>query len=134
MEKLKDLKKYVNDNNINGYLRYGLDCENLKKYIDMKEYEEEKNWTRINLEDYIDDKIAQYNYILALENEDIKYMIDLIAGCEFDIEINKNGKLDLIDLQGAYLGNTESYENFDTIASALNRLSGSYLYDYYGIE
>ena len=132
MEKLKDLKKYVNDNNINGYLRYGLDCENLKKYIDMKEYEEEKNWTRINLEDYIDDKIAQYNYILALENEDIKYMIDLIAGCEFDIEINENGKLDLIDLQEAYLGG--DYENFDTIASALDRLSGSYLYDYYGIE
>ena len=29
---------------------------------------------------------------------------------------------------------TESYINFETIDSALGRLSGSYLYDYFGIE
>ena len=136
MENLKDLKKYVKDNNIKGYLSYELDCENLEKICDMEEFEEEKLYNeRVEtLEDYISDLIEQYNYILALENEDIEYMINLIEGCEFDIEINENGKLDLIDLQEAYLGDVESYENFDTIASALDRLSGSYLYDYYGIE
>lgn len=133
---MKDIEKYVKDNNIKRYLSYCLDCENLKKYIDMKEYEEQEGWNeRVScLEDYIGDKIIQYNHILAIENQDIEYMIDLIYGCEFDIEINKNGKINLIDKQQAYLGGIESYENFDTIDSALDRLSSTYLSDYYGIE
>ena len=69
-----------------------------------------------------------------MQNEDIEKMLDYIYGCEFDLEINKNGTLNLIDLQNAYLGGTESYINFETIESALGRLSGSYLYDYFGIE
>ena len=69
-----------------------------------------------------------------MQNEDIEKMLDYIYGCEFDLEINKNGTLNLIDLQNAYLGGTESYINFETIGSALGRLSGSYLYDYFGIE
>ena len=48
------------------------------------------------------------------------------------MEINKNGTLNLIDLQNVYLGG--GYSNFETIESALGRLSGSYLYDYFGIE
>lgn len=128
------IKKYIEDNNIVGYLSYVKDLENLKKYIDMKDYEEQSNWNeRIEcLEDYIYDLITQYNYEKALENEDIEFMLNLIYGCEFDIEINKNGRLDLIDLQGVYLGG--EYEDFETIRAALGRLSGSYLFDYYGIE
>ena len=61
-------------------------------------------------------------------------MLYYIYCCEFDLEINKNGTLNLRDLQNAYLGGKESYINFETIESALGRLSGSYLYDYFGIE
>ncbi len=84
------------------------------------------------VEDYICDFISQYNYEIALKNEDTQYMLNLIYGCEFDIEINEKGKLDLIDLQGVYLGG--DYDNFENIVEALERLSYSYLFDYYGIE
>lgn len=73
------------------------------------------------------------NYIKALKNEDFKYILNLIEGCEFEIEINKNGTINLIDLQGAYLGGSESYENFEDIFVAVERLEGSFLFDYYGI-
>ena len=132
---MESIEKYVKENDIKGYLSYCEDMENLKKAnINMEDYEEELkcNENVVNIETYIDKLITQYNYEIALENEDTQYMLDLIYGCEFDIEINKNGKLDLIDLQGAYLGG--DYDNFETIAEALGRLSVSYLYDYYGIE
>lgn len=131
---MESVEKYVKENDIKGYLNYCEDLENLKKYIDMKDYEEQIGWNeRVEcIEDYIYYLIKQYNYEKALENEDTQYMLDLIYGCEFDIEINENGKLDLIDLQGAYLG--RNYDNYETIAEVLGRLSNSYLYDYYGIE
>ena len=131
---MESIEKYVKENDIKGYLSYCEDMENLKKYINIKDYEEQIGWNeRVEcIEDYIYYLISQYNYEIALKNEDTQYMLDLIYGCEFDIEINKNGKLDLIDLQGAYLGG--DYDNFKTIAEALGRLSVSYLYDYYGIE
>lgn len=131
---MESIEKYVKENDIKGYLNYCEDMENLKKYINIKDYEEQIGWNeRVEcIEDYIYYLISQYNYEIALKNEDTQYMLDLIYGCEFDIEINKNGKLDLIDLQGAYLGG--DYDNFKTIAEALGRLSVSYLYDYYGIE
>lgn len=131
---MESVEKYVKENDIKGYLNYCEDMENLKKYINIKDYEEQIGWNeRVEcIEDYIYYLISQYNYEIALKNEDTQYMLDLIYGCEFDIEINKNGKLDLIDLQGAYLGG--DYDNFKTIAEALGRLSVSYLYDYYGIE
>ena len=131
---MESIEKYVKENNIKGYLNYCEDMENIKKAnINMEDYEEELKWNEnvVNIETYIDKLITQYNYEIALENEDTQYMLDLIYGCEFDIEINKNGKLDLIDLQGVYLGG--DYDNFETIAEVLGRLSGSYLYDYYGI-
>lgn len=130
---MESIEKYVKENDIKGYLNYCEDMENLKKYINIKDYEEQIGWNeRVEcIEDYIYYLISQYNYEIALKNEDTQYMLDLIYGCEFDIEINKNGKLDLIDLQGVYLGG--DYDNFKTIAEVLGRLSGSYLYDYYGI-
>lgn len=67
-----------------------------------------------------------------MQNEDIEEMLNYIYGCEFDLIANTNGTLDLFDTQGAYLGG--NYSNFETIESALGRLSGSYLYDYFGIE
>lgn len=130
---MESIEKYVKENDIKGYLSYCEDMENLKKYINIKDYEEQIGWNeKVEcIEDYIYYLISQYNYEIALENEDIEFMLNLIYGCEFDIEINENGKLDLIDLQGAYLGG--DYDNFETIAEVLGRLSGSYLYDYYGI-
>lgn len=131
---MESIEKYVKENDIKSYLNYCEDMENLKKYINIKDYEEQIGWNeRVEcIEDYIYYLISQYNYEIALKNEDTQYMLDLIYGCEFDVEINKNGKLDLIDLQGVYLGG--DYDNFKTIAEALSRLSVSYLYDYYGIE
>lgn len=133
---MERIKEYINKNNILGYLSYGDDFENLKNYIDQEDFEEQRGWNeRVEtIEDYIFYIILQYNYDLAVENEDIEFMLELIYGCEFDIEINENGKLDLIDLQGVYLGDIDSYMNFEEIADVLDRLSGSYIYDYYGIE
>lgn len=130
---MKEILKYVKDNNIKSYLTY-LETEKIKEYINKKDYTKNYNDNIETLEDYISKLIQEYNYKLALENEDIEYMIELIYGCEFDIEINEDKTLNLIDLQRVYLGGVESYENFETIEYALNRLSGSYLYDYYGIE
>ena len=78
--------------------------------------------------------IATQKYLKAYKNEDINYLISLIDECEFGIEINPNGTLDLVDLQGVYLGGVESYENFEDIFSACNRLECTYFYDYFGIE
>ena len=78
--------------------------------------------------------IATQKYLKALKNEDINYLISLIDECEFGIEINPNGTLDLVDLQGAYLGGVESYENFKDILSICDRLESTYFYDYFGIE
>lgn len=127
------IENYVKENNIKGYLCSN-DIEKMKKYLLRRDYEElDKDIDMFNdIEDLMMNHISTYNYRLAVENEDIDQMINYIYGCEFDIEINKEGKIDLIDMQGAYLGG--NYENFETIKEALGRLSGSYLYDYYGIE
>ena len=76
---------------------------------------------------------ATKDYIKAMAKENFGYILSLIAGCEFDIEINKDGTINLIDLQGAYLGGEDSYENFNNIFDACERLEGSFLRDYYGI-
>lgn len=127
------MKKYAKDNNIKSYLKYDKD---MYKYVNIQDFEYKKlyNENIETIDDYIFYEIENYNYNLAIENEDIMYLLKYIYGCEFDIEINKNGKINLIDLQNAYLGGAESYENFDTIQDALDRLSGSFLYDYFGIE
>lgn len=130
------IEKYIKDNNIKGYLSMDLDFENLLKYIDYEDFEEEKanNEHIESEEDYIYNRIAIYNLGLALINEDIEILLDYIYGCEFEIDINKNGTLDIIDMQGAYLGGKDSWENFDTISSAFGRISGAYLYDYFGLD
>lgn len=136
METEEYIKNYVKDNNIKSYLSMGLDKEELLKHIDKEDFEEEKanNENIESEEDYIYNKIATYNLLLALENEDIEKLLYYIYNCDFDIEINKNGTLDIIDMQGAYLGGADSWENFDTISGAFDRISGAYLYDYFGID
>ena len=130
------IEKYIKDNNIKGYLSMGLDFKNLLKYIDYEDFEEEKanNEHIESEEDYIYNRIEIYNLGLALINEDIEILLNYIYGCEFEIDINKNGTLDIIDMQGAYLGGKDSWENFDTISSAFGRISGAYLYDYFGLD
>lgn len=136
---MNEVEKYIKDNNIKGYLSSALDTDKIEEYIkndkkEMELFEEERNFNENidTLEDYIYYLIENYNFEIAMQNEDIEKMLDYIYGCEFDLEINKNGTLNLIDLQNAYLGG--NYSNFGTIDSALGRLSGSYLYDYFGIE
>lgn len=138
---MNKVEKYIKDNNIKGYLSSALDTDKIEKYIkndkkEMKLFEEERyfNENIDTLKDYIYYLIENYNFELAMQNEDIEKMLYYIYGCEFKVEITENGKLNLIDLQNAYLGGKESYINFETIDSALDRLSGSYLYDYFGIE
>ena len=132
---MKKLNEYIKKENIIGYLSYKLDSEKLLKYINKDEFEEKKQYNEniADKEDYISQEIQKYNYLKALDNQDIELLLDLIYGCEFDIEINKDGTLSLLDMQGAYLGGKESYENFKDINSVVDRLSGSYFYDYYGI-
>lgn len=132
------IEKYVKDNNKKTYLS----VEDVRKLVeiinaDTKELQKYNDELLINdkienLDDYVYNLVENYNYDLTIKNQDIKIMLYYIYGCEFDLEINENGTLDLIDLQGAYLGG--KYSNFETIESALGRLSGSYLYDYFGIE
>ena len=136
---MNKVEKYIKDNNIKGYLSSALDTDKIEEYIkndkkEMELFEEERNFNENidTLEDYIYYLIENYNFELTMQNEDIEEMLDYIYGCEFDLEINKNGTLNLIDLQNVYLGG--NYSNFETIESALGRLSGSYLYDYFGIE
>ena len=76
---------------------------------------------------------ATQKYIKAMNQENFNYIIYLINECEFDIEINKDGTINLIDLQSTYLGGFESYENFENIFDACTRLEGSFLFDYFGI-
>lgn len=136
---MNKVEKYIKDNNIKGYLSSALDTDKIEEYIkndkkEMELFEEERNFNENidTLEDYIYYLIENYNFELTMQNEDIEEMLDYIYGCEFDLEINKNGTLNLIDLQNVYLGG--NYSNFETIDSALGRLSGSYLYDYFGIK
>lgn len=136
---MNKVEKYIKDNNIKGYLSSALDTDKIAKYIkndkkEMELFEKERDFNENidTLEDYIYYLIENYNFELTMQNEDIEEMLDYIYGCEFDLEINKNGTLNLIDLQNVYLGG--NYSNFETIESALGRLSGSYLYDYFGIE
>lgn len=138
---MNKVEKYIKDNNIKGYLSSALDTDKIAKYIkndkkEMELFEEERNFNEDidTLEDYIYYLIENYNFELAMQNEDIEKMLYYIYGCEFKVEITENDKINLIDLQNAYLGGKESYINFETIESALDRLSGSYLYDYFGIE
>ena len=128
MEEL--IKKYVEENNIIGYLNWKLDSDNIMKILD-KNYILESDET---LEDEAYWIIQEYNYNLAKEIGDTKKIADYIYGCEFDIIVNKEGKIDLKDLQGAYLGGGDSYENFETIMEASERLEGSFYRDYYDME
>lgn len=93
----------------------------MKKYT-LKDYD--------NIYSYI----ATKEYLKAYNNEDINYLISLIEGCEFEIEVNKDGTLDLNDLQGVYLGGIKSYEGFGDIPSICTRLESTYFYDYYKID
>lgn len=77
--------------------------------------------------------IETNEYIKAMNNQDFKKILEYIHECEFDIEINTDGTINLIDLQGAYLGDIDSYENFIDIFQACERLEGSFLYDYFKI-
>lgn len=130
------IEKYIKDNNIKGYLSMDLDMKNLLEYINEEDFEEEKanNKHIVDKEDYIYNRIAIYNLQLALNNEDIEILLSYIYGCDFNIEINQNKTLDIIDMQDAYLGGIESWKNFDTISSAFGRISGACLYDCFGIE
>jgi len=76
---------------------------------------------------------ATKDYVRAMNNEDFNEILEYICGCDFDIEINTDGTINLIDEQGAYLGGYDSYENFTDVFSACERLEGSFLCDYYGI-
>lgn len=126
------INKYVKENDIIGYLSYGLDFEKFLKYLDKENISEIlKNYR--NKEEYFETLMENYNFELALENEDIEMLVDYIHGCEFDIDINKDGTLDLIDNLGAYWGDWESYQGFETIENIIYRLN-IYLYDYYKIE
>lgn len=133
---MKRLNEYIKKENILGYLSMDLDEEKLEQYVDNDEFEEEKSWNENveDIEDYIYKVIEEYNYLKAFENEDTNFLLEYIYGCEFDLEINKDGTLDLIDLQEVYLGGVESYEGFEEITGVADRLSISYLYDYYGIN
>lgn len=133
---MKRLNEYIKKENILGYLSMDLDEEKLEQYVDNDEFEEEKSWNENveDIEDYIYKVIEEYNYLKAFENEDTNFLLEYIYGCEFDLEINKDGTLDLIDLQEVYLGGVESYEGFEEITGVVDRLSISYLYDYYGIN
>lgn len=127
------LEKYVKENNIKSYIILQ-DIMNIFQTLTDKQVEEIENDydNEYTFEDIAYEIISDYNYRLAVENEDIETIINYILGCEFDIEINKDGKIDLIDLQGAYLGG--NYDNFETITEASGRLEGSFYRDYYGIE
>lgn len=126
MEEL--IKKYVKDNNIISYLNWKLDSNNIMEILD-KNYILESDET---LEDEAYWIIQDYNYNLAKEIGDTKKIADYIYGCEFDIMVDKEGKISLKDLQGAYLGG--NYDDFDTIIEASERLEGSFYRDYYGME
>lgn len=132
------IDKYVKDNNIKTYLsREDIDklVENINANTEeLKKYNAEflENEKIEDLVDYVDILINNYNYNLMIKNQDIEEMLYYIYGCEFDLIVNKDGTLDLFDIQGAYLGG--NYSNFETIENALGRLSSSYLYDYFGIE
>lgn len=135
---METIQKYIKKNNIKSYLSIVLDMYNIIDMLskedkkDMEELEFEDNYNTVE-ESYVANLIENYNYQLACQNEDIQYLLELIYGCEFETEINKNGKIDLIDTQGAYLGGYNSYINFEDIISACNRLSGSYFEDYYNL-
>lgn len=133
MEEL--IKEYVKENNIKSYINIE-DIQNIfQKLTDKQIQEIESNYEDdYTFEDIAYEIVSDYNYRLAVENEDTNKLVDYIMGCEFDIKINKESKIDLIDLQGAYLGGGETYENFDTIMEANGRLEGSFYRDYYGIE
>lgn len=138
-DELDLIKNYVKNNNIKSYLTYELDMQNIIKLMTAQDYKnmedsifEEDSYDTLE-ESYIANLIFKYNYLLAVENEDIEHLLNLIYECEFDLEITENNKLDLIDFQYAYLGGCDSYENFDTIADACSRLDGAYFQDYFNL-
>lgn len=56
------IERYVKENNMQGYLNYRIDGEKLKEYIRLYELEDmEEDET---LEDFIINKICDYNYKL----------------------------------------------------------------------
>jgi hypothetical protein len=77
--------------------------------------------------------LATFLYIKAQNNEDFDEILKYIFECEFDIEINPDSTINLIDTQNAYLGGVETYKNFIDIFTACARLESSFLYDYFNI-
>lgn len=138
-DELDTLKKYAEENNIKSYLTYVQDLDKLVKLMTVQDYKnmEDSLFDEESFEteekSYMANLILKYNYLLAVENEDIEHLLELIYECEFDVEINENNKLDLIDMQGAYLGGIDSYDNFDTITDACSRLDGAYFQDYFNL-
>ena len=130
MEKI--LERYAKENNIKGYLSYTLDYEKIIDSMSKKELEKYKGYDQNDyFETVLNQYIDLYNYNLAKENEDIQMLQEFIEGCEFDIMINKDGTLDLKDLQYVYLGGVDTYEGFGDIESASGRLEDSFYNDYY---
>lgn len=138
MEQLeKIVKKYAEDNNIKGYL-YCKDMEEIRKMITQEyinQFEGDEFDDRTNdFEDFLMTQIFQqidlYNYIKEKENEDIPRIRERIEGCDFKILTDNEGKISLEDLQGGYLGGYDSYQDFETIMDANNRIEHFYD-DYY---
>lgn len=82
---MENIKKYIKDNNIQGYLSSALDTDKIEEYIkndkkEMELFEEERNFNENidTLEDYIYYLIENYNFELTMQNEDIEEMLDYI--------------------------------------------------------
>ena len=132
------VKDYVKKNNIQGYLNNCKDSGEIRKMITqdyINQFEGDEFDDRTNdFEDFLETQIFQhidmYNYQKEKENEDIPRIIERIEGCDFTIMRDKDGTISLKDLQGGYLGGYESYEGFETIMDANDRIEHFYD-DYY---
>lgn len=76
---------------------------------------------------YIDEEIFEFEDVYDIIEQGRE--LEVIHGCEFDIDINPDGTLSLVDMQGANLAGIEE-EVFKDYEDILNRLEGSYLYNY----
>ena len=132
------VKNYVKKNNIQGYLSNCKDGGEIRKIIPQEyinQFEgDDFDETTNDFEDFLQTQIFQhidmYNYLKEKENEDIPRIRERIEGCDFQILVDDEGKISLEDLQGGYLGGYESYQGFETIMDANNRIEHFYD-DYY---
>ena len=137
--KLEDIvRKYAEDNNIQGYLSNCKDGGKIRKMITQEyinqfegdEFDDRTNDFENFLMTQIFQQIDLYNYIKEKENEDIPRIIERIEGCDFTIMRDTDGTISLEDLQGGYLGGVDSYQGFETILEANDRIEHFYD-DYY---